>query len=119
MAKEKLKNDFIEVKLAVILFQEAGQYVSYCPALELSSYGDDEQEAKEAFEDALNIFIEETTRKGTLERELLKLGWRLQQHPKPSYKPPTLSSFRDKDGGLMKRNRARKYDEKVELPFVN
>ncbi len=121
MTKQEVnrKSDSIKVKLAVILFKEADQYVSYCPALELSSYGDDEQEAKLAFEDALNIFIEETSKKGSLERELLKLGWRLQQHPKPSYKPPTLSSFRVKGVGLIKRNKARKYDEKVELPFIN
>ena len=64
----------IKMNLQVALFKEENQFVAYCPALELSSYGDNPKEAKQAFEEALEIFIEETSEKGTLENALLQLG---------------------------------------------
>jgi predicted RNase H-like HicB family nuclease len=69
-----------------VLFLKEGRYVvAYAPALELSSYGRTEQAAKRAFEEALGIFLEETERKGTLERVLLRLGWTLSRS---RYDPP-------------------------------
>ena len=56
-----------------ILFLKEGKYVvAYAPALELSSYGRNEQTARKAFDEAVSIFLEETERKGTLERVLLR-----------------------------------------------
>jgi hypothetical protein len=69
-----------------ILFLKEGKYVvAYAPALEVSSYGRNEQTAKRAFEEAVGIFLDETERKGTLERVLLKLGWTLSRN---RYEPP-------------------------------
>lgn len=65
-------------------------FVAYCPALELSSFGDTLEDAKEAFNEVLKIFIKETTRKGTLDKELLSLGWTLRKIPQPKYSPPRL-----------------------------
>lgn len=91
MLLSKKGNKIMNVGITVVVFKEEDIFVAYCPALELSSYGDNEMEAKEAFDEALEIFIEETSKKGTLERELLKLCWKLQQRPKPSYQPPMYS----------------------------
>jgi hypothetical protein len=41
-----------------------------------------------AFEDAIDIFIEETVRRGTLEKELLRMGWTLASR---EYYPPQVS----------------------------
>ena len=84
------KNSF-KVEVAIFISKEGEAFVAYCPALELSSYGDSEREAREAFEESLEIFVEETTKSGTLEKVLLKLGWTLQQIPKMDYRPPQLS----------------------------
>lgn len=81
----------VTISVQVLLFKEDDVWVAYCPALELSSYGDDQDDAKKAFDEAMNIFLEETDRKGTLERYLLKLGWQLQQKPKPVYHQPNFS----------------------------
>lgn len=105
----------IIVNIEVILFQEKETWIAYCPALELSSYGDDETDAKKAFEEAMEIFISETDRKGTLERYLLKLGWQLQQKPKPVYNPPVLSLQKEKN--LLGKN-SRIYKEKVAIPVA-
>ncbi|MEX8548002.1 MAG: hypothetical protein V5804_10420 [Mucilaginibacter sp.] len=50
-------NSTFEVPLEVQLIKDGNYIVSYCPALELSSYGDNEDDAKEGFEEALGIFF--------------------------------------------------------------
>lgn len=79
------KNKQIDLTIDVIISQEDNYYVAYCPALELSAYADTIENAKKSFEEEVNIFIEETNKKGTLERYLLKNGWCLQSN---HYAPP-------------------------------
>ena len=75
---------FVEVQLIKV-----GDYiVSYCPALDLSSFGNDEEDAKEGFEEALSIFFDELHKRGTLEKVLLNLGWGLRKLPVASFEPP-------------------------------
>lgn len=84
--------DSITVSLVVLISQEdENTFLAYCPALELSSYGDTLEDAQDAFHEALGIFIEETMGKGTLEKALLSLGWTLKKLPKPNYLPPALT----------------------------
>lgn len=103
---------YISVHVEIVLFKENKQWISYCPSLELSSYGDTQQEAKEAFDEALNIFLTEVERKGTLERELLRLGWQLQQKPKPIYNQPSLSLKK------LPHKYEHVYKEKVAIPVA-
>ena len=78
----------VSVGLEVLMIKEGDYIVAFCPALDLTSYGDDELEAKSAFEEALEIFLEETHSRGTLERVLLDLGWGLRKLPSIKYEPP-------------------------------
>jgi len=105
----------LNVNVEVALFEEDGIWVAYCPALEVSSYGDDKKEAKEGFEEAMQIFLSETQRKGTLEKYLLKLGWQLQQKPIPMYNQPHFSIEENKT--LLKKN-ALIYNEKIAIPVA-
>ena len=94
----KTKNSTL-VDVDVLLVKEGEFFVTYCPALEVSSYGHSEKEAKSGFEEALKIFIEETEKRGSFEKALLKMGWSLKQLPIPSYIPPktkltSLSKFK-------------------------
>jgi predicted RNase H-like HicB family nuclease len=82
------ENRVVNVILEVDLYKQGDYIVSYCPSLELSSFGATEDEAKEGFEGALHSFIEDTHYKGTLERVLLDLGWSLTKLPKVNYQPP-------------------------------
>ena len=104
----------VHVQVEVLQFQENGIWVSYCPALELSSYGETPEEAKAAFDEAMEIFLEETNRKGTLERHLLKLGWKLQQKPKVLYDLPR-QTLREQSRLLRKKPDI--YKEQVALPI--
>ena len=65
----------VEASVEVQLIKDGDYIVSYCPALELSSFGNDEEDAKKGFEAALNIFFDELHKRGTLEKVLLNLGW--------------------------------------------
>ena len=85
--KEIIHN--IELKVAVLLIEEGESIVAYCPALELSSYGKTEEEAKEYFKDALDLFIKDTVEMGTLEKNLLKFGWILKSS---NYEPPRIEN---------------------------
>jgi predicted RNase H-like HicB family nuclease len=78
----------VQVEVMLVLDEDSGQYVAYCPALELSSYGDTEAEAQQAFEEALEFFASDTARRGTLDQLLLALGWRLTKKPAAIYEPP-------------------------------
>lgn len=113
-AVQKERNS-LNVNVQVALFQEDGIWVAYCPALEVSSYGDDKKEAKKAFEEAMQIFLSETDRKGTLERYLLKLGWQLQQKPKPMYNQPYISLEENKR--LFEKS-PQIYNERVAIPVA-
>lgn len=105
----------VNVNVQVALFQEDGIWVAYCPALEVSSYGDEKDEAKQAFDEAMQIFLAETERKGTLEKYLLKLGWQLQQKPKPMYNQPHLSI---QENRRLLKKRPLIYNEKVAIPVA-
>jgi predicted RNase H-like HicB family nuclease len=78
----------VEAFVEVQLIKDGDYIVSYCPALELSSFGKDEEDAKEGFEEALSIFIDELHKRGTLEKVLLNLGWGLRKLPVASFVPP-------------------------------
>lgn len=115
MAKQTItqKSNTFSVNIEVFLFEEYGSFVAYCPALELSSYGDDKNEAKKAFDGALKIFLKDTTEKGTLEKFLLKLGWQLQQKPKANYQPP---QFSIKEHQTLLHKNPSVYQERMAMP---
>jgi len=68
-----------EGKLKVLLLKDSDEenIVAYCPTLELSTCGSTSEEARKNFLVVLQIYFEETIRHGTLEKDLIKLGWKL------------------------------------------
>jgi len=73
----KQGDKFVEVQLGVLVFQEADSYLAYCPALNLSTYGDSISDAKIAFEDVFDAYLQDCTRMGTLEKDLRAHGWEM------------------------------------------
>ena len=116
MKKETVKKMAmsVEVQVDVVLLKDGEYYVALCPSLNVSSYGQTQKEAKQAFDEALKIFISETDKNGNLEKELLKYGWVLQQQPKLAYTPPKLSVF--PDAAAYKKNKL-KFKEKIAFPL--
>lgn len=78
----------IIINLEVFIIKEDKYYTAYSPALEISGYGSSIEKAKSSFETEVKIFLDETNKRGTLEKYLLKNGWKLQQTPVVNYEPP-------------------------------
>jgi predicted RNase H-like HicB family nuclease len=74
------------VRLPVFLIEdEYGYFSAFCPALNISGQGRDEDSAIQSFHQVMEIFLEETTRKGTLPKILKELGWTQHNH---DHRPP-------------------------------
>ncbi len=78
----------IGTKLKIAFYKEDGQFIAYCPALDISTAGDTMEEARKNFEELFNVFLEETIKMGTLENVLLECGWKKVSRPKLHWKPP-------------------------------
>jgi len=106
-------NRVVNVSLEVELIKQGDYVVSYCPALELSSFGITEDEAKQGFDGALETFLKDTHDKGSIERVLLDLGWSLTKIPKAKYRPP-INNVRSQQ-----RNSSyiRSFKERIAIPM--
>lgn len=83
-------NEVLHLQLSVLVFQQGDYYVSYCPSLELSSYGDTIEEAKAGFDDVMRVYIEECQKKGTLHADLMAHGWELNIDNDKNASPPQM-----------------------------
>ena len=79
----------ITVNLFVILFEDNGSQIAYCPALNVYGYGETEQEARKSFEVCLGEFFDYTIKKKTLVKELEALGWSIKKERKFTAPPFT------------------------------
>lgn len=68
------------IVITVQLFQEGEQFVSYCPQLNVSSFGETPDEAKASLIEAVSLFLEECEQMGTLYEVLEEGGYQLQYH---------------------------------------
>ena len=60
----------VSITYRVEVFKEEGRYVSLCPELNVSSYGETEEEAESALREAVELFVEQCEEMGTLEQVL-------------------------------------------------
>jgi hypothetical protein len=106
----------ISVHLGVYVFDENGVYIAYCPALDLSGYGNNMEEAKKSFSDTLCIYIEYAIDNKTLEKDLLSHGWSLSGK---RVNTPALDKMMTHNRTLRKvfaRREYSKYSETVKIP---
>ncbi len=76
--------------IPVLFFKEGEMFVSYSPALDLSSCGSTFEEAKKNFDEALHIFFQECLKHGTLEVTLESCGWKKSHKDPVQWQPPVL-----------------------------
>ena len=119
MTLQRIKHEEkkLTAQVQVFLIPEGEQYVAYCPALELSTYGSSPADAKAAFAEAMEIFVEDTQAKGTLEKVLLGLGWTLQQRPVARYEPPRPSVDFLNTLGSGKRGKIRTVNQQLAVAY--
>lgn len=73
----------INVQLSINIFKDGKRYIADCPPLELSTHGATVKEAKKNFDEALKLWLECVTERGTLREALAELGWKLGPIPTP------------------------------------
>ncbi len=64
----------MKIRLTEEIWKEGNMYVSYCPELDISSCGEDVQQAKKNLLEAITINIEETKKSGTFEQFIEDCG---------------------------------------------
>jgi predicted RNase H-like HicB family nuclease len=68
----------LTVSLELYKFREDNAYIMYCPALDLSTSGNSEEEAEKSFSETFQIYINYCLQKRTLVEDLQKNGWDVQ-----------------------------------------
>ena len=74
--------------LDIYIFQHDGDYVAYCPSLDITDTGDTYSEAVANFYAKFQIYVDWCVEHGTLLDDLKKHGWKKQ---KSELQPPTFS----------------------------
>lgn len=109
----------IEVALFVVLFEDNGSQIAYCPALNVYGYGRDEAEARESFETCLAEFFDYALKKKTLIPELEALGWTIKKEKK--FTAPAFSRLLESNKVLKKimdTKNFRKINAPIHIPAV-
>jgi len=75
--KLDFKEQSVNVNLGMYLFKEDESYIVYCPALDLSEYGDSEEHAKKSFADVFEMTIKYMLTKNTIKEDLINHGWQI------------------------------------------
>jgi hypothetical protein len=108
----------VDVDLSLIIFADDGTDVVYCPALDISGYGLNEQEAIESFKIALGEFFQYTLHEKTFISELKRLGWTVTKNKNSPMIPPTMSKMLEENknfSNIFNNYPFRKIDEQFSL----
>lgn len=80
----------MKLDFRIEIFKENGQFVAVAPELNVSSFGDTQEQAKSSLYEAVELFLEECKRMGTLEDVLEEAGFKIE-HQLWTSKNPLLS----------------------------
>ena len=79
----------MQLKIPVSIFKEDATFIAYSPVLDLSTSGKSFEVVQKRFKEAVIIFFEELSDKGTLNQVLTGLGWK---KVRSEWNPPMLVS---------------------------
>jgi hypothetical protein len=89
MYMTKLNTEQEIFNLPVVITKQGKHFVAHSPALDISTSGNTEKDAKKKFVELVDIFLEEIIVAGTIEDVLSELGWKKQQK---HWNPPQVIS---------------------------
>ena len=87
------KDKSVKVNLGMYLFKEGKSYIVYCPALDLSAYGDSEEHAKKSFEDVFSMTVKYMLNKNTVKEDLINHGWQIKSLKQKKIKAPSFDTM--------------------------
>jgi len=83
----------MEINFITQIWQDGKMFVAYSPELDVSSCGKTPVEAKKNLHEAVEIFLEETTKMGTIDDILVESGFvKEKNNHKISWQPPKIIS---------------------------
>ena len=110
-----------QVGLSLIEFNENDVTIVYSPALNISGYGYNSDEAKNSFNIALHEFFQYTNNKKTFDKVLIELGWTIKgSKKKPKMEAPLNSDLIAKNplyNDIINSKNYKVYKEDVEFVF--
>ena len=65
----------MNIAIPVTFFREGKVFIAHSPVLDVSTSADTFEKAQKRFQEAVEIFFEELTEKGTMDEVLTGLGW--------------------------------------------
>jgi predicted RNase H-like HicB family nuclease len=83
----------LKFNLSMYIFREDSSFIVYCPAFDLSAYGDTEEQAQKAFREIFEITIRYEIENNTLVKDLKRLGWKIKRKPEMEIEAPSLDSL--------------------------
>ena len=86
-AKDNAATEY-RFSLEFYIFREDGNYIAYCPALDLSTCAETYNDAISSFYEMFQLHVECCVETGTLHDELLAHGWKFR---KKSILPPAFT----------------------------
>jgi len=113
------KDKSVNVSLGMYLFKEEESYIVYCPALDLSAYGNSEEHAKKSFEDVLSITIEYMLNKNTMKNDLINHGWQIKSLKQRKIKAPSFDTMIKTNGSfreILETKEYTTYKQHVDIP---
>lgn len=113
----KNKKGSVKIEMPIFSFKEDDVTIIYAPALDLCGYGYSEEDAQESFKITLREFLDYTTNKGTFEKELKRLGWKVKKN-KPMTLPDLSKLLVDREylTEIFNEKDFRKYNAPIALP---
>lgn len=109
----------IKFDLDLYMFREEHVVISYCPALDLSSYGNTKKEAIDNFIEMFKMYLEHCSENGTLIKDLKKHGWNIKSQKQRNIKSPSTLEMLQKNKILQDIVNNREYEKKnntIEVP---
>ncbi len=87
-AEMKMPKANIKAHLDLYSFLDSSTYIIYCPALDMSGYGNTEEEALKSFEITFSSSMEYMINKNTIHEDLKKHGWNVRGKKSHDLKSP-------------------------------
>jgi hypothetical protein len=87
----------VNFQLNVLIWKDDKVHYVYSPALDMTGYGNTHAEAKRSFEVQLAEFANYTNNKGTLYKELERLGWTVNKKKKRVKAPDYQEMLQDNE----------------------
>lgn len=109
----------VNLQVPLISFIDDKTSIIYCPALDLSGYGNTESEAKKSFDIVLTEYFNYTINKKTLWADLKKLGRKVKKSKLKPATPPPMSQLLEKNeefSSIFNNYPFKKFDTGLNLP---